>query len=158
MQNSIINVMSMGCMIVGSITMIFMLFCLVKNMMSYTSGRNGFSGIIGNVLGLIIAAGLFFVPQLLKNNMLAKVQAQSPEPQETVAETVIETTIEVAAPSTTTTVISGNEIQKQWEQAIHDEYKFYYNGFTINPKYYDYTKYNIEFNHDKHEVYLSAKE
>ena len=158
MQNSMVNVISMGCMLVGSITMIFMLFCLVKNMMSYTSGRSGSSGVIGNVLGLIIAAGLFFMPQLLKNNMLDKVQAQSPEPQETVVETVIETTVEVDTPIATTTVISGNEIKKQWEQAIHDEYKFYYNGFTINPKYYDYTKYNIEFNHNKKEVYLSAKE
>lgn len=158
MQNSIVNVMSMGCMIMGGIMAIFIIFCLVKSGMEFINGREGFSGIFGKVLGLLLAVGLMTVPSLLKNNMLGKVQAQSPEPQETVIETVIETTVEVAASSTTTTVISGNEIQKQWEQAIHDEYKFYYNGFTINPKYYDYTKYNIEFNHDKHEVYLSAKE
>lgn len=158
MQNTMFNVMSMGCMIIGGIMAITMIFCLAKNMMNFTRGGESFSGIFGKVLGLLLAVGLFAVPSLLKNNVLGKVQAQSPEPQETVTETVIETTTEVAAPSTTTTVISGDEIKRQWEQARHDEYKFYYNGFTINPKYYDYTKYNIEFNHDKHEVYLSAKE
>ena len=158
MQNAMVNVMSMGCMIMGGLMAIVMIFCLAKNMMSFSRGGDSFAGVFGKVLGLILAVGLMAVPSLLKNNVLAKVQAQSPEPQETVAETIIETTTEVAAPSNTTTVIYGDEIEKQWEQAIHDEYKFYYNGFTINPKYYDYTKYNIEFNHDKHEVYLSAKE
>lgn len=77
------------------------------------------------------------------------------------------TTAETTVPTTVETTISQQELsvkelKKAWNDAEHDEYKFYYvhndgRKDRIQAKYYDCTKYNVEFDHKSQVVYISDK-
>lgn len=86
--------------------------------------------------------------------------------RETTEATTVETTIETTIPTTVETTISQQELsvkelKKAWKDADKAEYKFYYvhNGRKdkIQAKYYDCTKYNVEFDHKSQVVYISDK-
>lgn len=84
----------------------------------------------------------------------------------TTRETTEATTIETTVPTTVETTISQQELsvkelKKAWKDADKAEYKFYYihNGRKdkITAKYYDCTKYTVEFDHKSQVVYISDK-
>ena len=180
-MNSIIVISGL----IASIMAIVACISVIKAGINYAQGGSDIFDVLQTMIILILSIGVIMIAikyikkpdQVFANSqgmdivnveqttttVPTEIQNTTKETTETTTTTTIETTI----PTTVETTISQQELsvkelKKAWNDAEHDEYKFYYvhndgRKDRIQAKYYDCTKYNVEFDHKSQVVYISDK-
>lgn len=177
-MNSIIVISGL----IASIMAIVACISVIKAGINYAQGGSDIFDVLRTMIILILSIGVIMIAikyikkpdQVFANSQGMDIvnveQTTTTVPTEiqcTTREITEATTVEATVPTTIETTISQQELsvkelKKAWNDAEHDEYKFYYvhndgRKDRIQAKYYDYTKYNVEFDHKSQVVYISDK-
>jgi len=172
--------------ILGIVLTIIAIVGLISGISNYLNGYD-FSGVAKSVLLILVAIPMVYLgfnykslkqslnksyaeppdmPIVESSTVPTGIECTTRETTEATTTTTVETTIETTVPTTIETTISQQELsvkelKKAWDAADKAEYKFYYvhNGKKdrIQAKYYDCTKYKVEFDHESQVVYISDK-
>lgn len=168
--------------ILGIVLTIIAIAGLFSGISNYLSGRD-FGGVARSVLLILIAIPMVYIgfnykslkqsmnkvyaeptdmPIVESSTIPTGIECTTRETTEATTTTTIETTIPTIVETTISQQeLSVKELKKAWDAADKAEYKFYYvhNGKKdrIQAKYYDCTKYKVEFDHESQVVYISDK-